>query len=277
MIKVFNSEFVVTQGFGLRPEYYGQFGLLGHEGLDGIPKNVNDKRFYSLPFKGKVIKDFDMASKGGAYGINCTVWYPEIKEAWQYCHASVNYVGIDQELPPTTYLGDFGATGNTQGAHLHINRFEVDDNGIRLNKNNGYLGGIDPLPFLQGMVQGMVTLPQKELDEIIKARDNHWNELQELKKTTVSKEKYDIDIASRDNQIKERDEEIERLRTDVIVLTNDLAIVRQQLENCENKPPISNTEPSVPTPNTNPEIPPLKPEFDLFTELWQTIKKFFGL
>jgi len=148
MIKVFSTAFRVTQTFGGNFEYYKQFGLIGHEGLDLVPTGV-DRSVYSLPFKGKVVKDIDMADKGGAYGVHCTVWYPEIKEAWMYCHLASNTVYVDQELDPGYYLGQMGGTGNTQGDHLHLNRFRVDVNGIRLDKNNGYLGGVDPLPFLQ--------------------------------------------------------------------------------------------------------------------------------
>ncbi|MEK6829961.1 MAG: hypothetical protein AABY15_07635 [Nanoarchaeota archaeon] len=76
---------------------------------------------------------------------------------------------------------------------------------------------------------------------------------------TVSKEKYDIDIASRDNQIKERDEQIK--------------VLEGKLSECENKPPISDSEEIVPTLDIPPEIPPLQPEFDPFTELLRWIAR----
>lgn len=148
MIKVFNSPFRVTQKFGINSDYYKQFGLTGHEGLDLVPTS-SDWSVYSLPYKGKVVKDIDMASKGGAYGITDTIWYPEIGEAWQYCHLKTNTLYEGQEIDPGIYIGQMGDTGNTKGAHLHVNRFKVNVNGIRLNKDNGTLGGIDPLPFLE--------------------------------------------------------------------------------------------------------------------------------
>lgn len=148
MIKVFNSPFKVTQKFGVNPYIYKKYGLKGHEGLDLIP-TTSDWAVYSLPFKSIIVKDIDMKKKGGHYGIFTTAWYPDISEAWMYCHFSSNNTYKGQELPPTFKLGQMGATGNTTGAHVHINRFKVDERGYRLNKNNGYLGGIDPLPFLQ--------------------------------------------------------------------------------------------------------------------------------
>lgn len=148
MIKIFNSPFQVTQGYGLRPEYYSQFGLKGHEGLDLVP-TTSDWSVYSMPYKGTVVLDIDMGEKGGAYGNHCTIWYPDIKKAFMYCHLSQNYVSQGQELKPVSLIGKMGATGNTEGAHLHLNMFEVDENGVHLNKDNGYLGGLDPLPFLE--------------------------------------------------------------------------------------------------------------------------------
>jgi hypothetical protein len=147
MIKVFGSPFKVTQLFGVNKDYYSRFGLNGHEGIDLVPTS-SDWTVYSLPYLGKVLKDIDMAEKGGNYGITTTIWYPEINEAWQYCHFSSNRVFVDQEIPACFPIGTMGATGNTTGPHLHINRFVVDARGYRLNKDNGFLGGIDPLPFL---------------------------------------------------------------------------------------------------------------------------------
>ena len=148
MIKVFSSPFRITQKFGVNPEYYKQFGLNSHEGLDLVPTG-SDWSIFSLPYKGIVVKDIDMAGKGGAYGNHMTIWFPELQEAWMYCHLSSNTVYLNQELEPGHYLGQMGSSGNTKGAHLHLNRFKVNASGVRLDKNNGFLGGIDPLPFLE--------------------------------------------------------------------------------------------------------------------------------
>lgn len=147
MIKVFNSPFRITQKFGKNPDYYKKFGLAGHEGLDIVP-TTSDWTIFSLPYPGVVIKDIDMGVKGGAYGIHCTIWYKEINEAWIYCHMASNKVYLGQEISPTSPIGAMGNTGNTTGPHVHITRLKVDARGYRLDKDNGYLGGIDPLPFL---------------------------------------------------------------------------------------------------------------------------------
>lgn len=161
MIKVFSSPFRVTQKYGERPEYYKQFGLAGHEGLDLVPTD-SDWTIFSLPYKGQVIKDVDMADKGGAYGIHGTIWYPDINEAWEYCHMSSNKIYVGEELSPCSPIGIMGSTGNTQGAHLHLNRFEVDAACKRKNTNNGFLGGIDPLPFLMQNSTEEPTTPMED-------------------------------------------------------------------------------------------------------------------
>lgn len=174
MTKVFATDFIVTQKFGVNPGYYKQFGLTAHEGLDLIPKTLKSLDVFSLPFPGIIVKDFDMASKGGAYGINCTIWYPQISEAWQFCHLSSNAVYMGQEIPPAAFIGVMGSTGNTKGAHLHLNRFKVDTYGIRLNKNNGYLGGVDPLPFLEETEhrpQAQTAISATEADDRKRALD----------------------------------------------------------------------------------------------------------
>ncbi len=114
----------------------------------------------------------------------------------------------------------------------------------------------------------MATITQKELDEIIKARNNHWEELQKLKETTISKEKYDEDIRSKDNQIKERDKIIDERQVKITELLN-------KLTECENKSRLGNYPPEVPREDTKPEIPPLKPEFDPFTELLRWLVNLF--
>jgi hypothetical protein len=156
MLKIFNSPFRVTQKFGARPEYYKQFGLMGHEGLDIVPTG-SDWTIFSMPYKGIVVKDVDMGDKGGAYGIHNTIWYPDIKKAFEYCHLASNRIYLDQEISPTSPIGIMGGTGNVTGPHLHLNMFEVDERGYRQNKNNGYLGGIDPLPFLMQTIGEMPT------------------------------------------------------------------------------------------------------------------------
>lgn len=145
MRRLFKSAIKITQEFGVNPEYYSKFGLKSHEGLDCIPTGtVWDVLCLE---DGVVVKDVDNPLSG-AYGVNVTVWHTKINKATQYCHFKENYVTEGQLVKTGDKLGLMGKTGNTAGSHVHLNLFETDENGIRLNRDNGYLGGINPLPFL---------------------------------------------------------------------------------------------------------------------------------
>lgn len=149
MRKLFDSQFRVTQAFGVNAAYYKQFNLRAHEGVDIIPTG-NSRLIFSLE-DGIVVKDDDIAGnpRTDAYGINITIWSPKIKKAFQYCHLVVNYFALGDEVKKGDPVGVMGGTGNVQGDHLHLNMFEVDEEGYRKNRDNGYNGGVDPLPFLQ--------------------------------------------------------------------------------------------------------------------------------
>lgn len=142
---IFSGGYRITQIFGARPDYYDDFGLKGHEGLDVAPK-TSDWNVCAVA-DGVVVKDED-SPRSGAYGIYLTIWHPKLKKATQYCHLEFNSVNINDQIKAGQSVGKMGSTGNSTGPHLHLNVYDVDDNGVRLNKNNGYNGGIDPLPFI---------------------------------------------------------------------------------------------------------------------------------
>lgn len=243
---LFDSGLRVTQKFGVNEDYYKKWGLKGHEGLDVTPlnslKNIKkERRFKSLPYEGKVVKDIDMASKGGNYGNTFTIWYPHINEAWQYCHNSENEVFIGQALGPSTYIGYMGGTGNTNGDHVHINRFKVDDNGYRLNRDNGYLGGIDPLPLLLELQKGVPMTDKDPLQECL---------AQHEKLVTEAGEK-DAEISSLKKDLEEKESELATAKKQaaaqkgivttrdnkIAELTEDLASCSLKVKELENKPP----------------------------------------
>ncbi len=127
---------VITQRFGEHPEYYIDYGLAGHEGLDlaaptGTPVYAAHNGVASL------IRDH------AVYG---------------------NYILLDSDTVQTLYAhlsaglrtgtvraGDkialSGNTGTSTGPHLHF--------GVRpkpVAYDNGYKGYVDPEPYLRGEV-----------------------------------------------------------------------------------------------------------------------------
>ena len=182
MKQLFRSQYKITQAFGVNYDYYKQFELKGHEGIDLIPTGtVWDVLCLA---DGVVVTDVDNPLSG-AYGVYVTVWHPKLRKATQYCHFKENYVKNGDTVTAGTKLGLMGKTGNTKGAHVHLNLFEVDDNGVRLNRNNGFQGGIDPLPFLEEDTPVENTMLEGEFTKCRTDRDQHWNDLNAIKDALV--------------------------------------------------------------------------------------------
>ncbi|MCR4291100.1 MAG: peptidoglycan DD-metalloendopeptidase family protein [Candidatus Scalindua sp.] len=190
MRSLFRSKHRVTQVFGsdhtltinnkeiAASVYYGKWGLKGHEGLDCVPTGTQWDVLCLAD--GVVVTDEDNAVSG-SYGRYITVWHPKLRLATQYCHLKENYVSKGQIITMGDKIGYMGGTGNVQGAHVHLNVFEVDENGIRLNRKNGYLGGIDPLPFLEENVPvevapDTVPIEKVKLKDLERCKEG-WNQV----------------------------------------------------------------------------------------------------
>jgi len=141
---IFKPGYRITQEFGANADYYKQFGIPHHEGIDLVSMS-DDWEIYSFPYAGRVVKDID--SPRGVYGNNVTIWYPDIGLAFQYCHMKINRVSVGDVLKPMQLIGTMGDTGNSMGAHVHLNGIAVDKNGYR-QKHFGINGCFDFLPAL---------------------------------------------------------------------------------------------------------------------------------
>src|SRR3990167_7148891 len=144
---IIKSGYRITQQFGSNPDYYKQFGFSGHEGLDLVPNTKGDNNIYCAE-DGEILRDID-DPKSGAYGIHVVVWNKTNKRAWWYCHLSQNFVENKKQVKRGGLIGVMGATGNTNGAHLHLNLRLTDDNANPTNMTNGFKGFVNPLPVLQ--------------------------------------------------------------------------------------------------------------------------------
>lgn len=218
MRQIFRSPFKVTQTFGVNAAYYGQFGLKGHEGLDLVP-TTSDWTIISPIGDGVVVRDIDDPKAGGAYGNTCTVWYKQLNIALQFCHMSENYLKLNDTVTLGQAIGKMGDTGNTMGAHLHLNRFEVDANGVRLNKTNGFLGGTDPLPFLQESTTttgNMIQVDSKVYEGLITKLDTQEKLIQNL-----------------NQQINDRNNDITKLNATVSTKDSEIASLTQQKDMAE--------------------------------------------
>lgn len=171
----FSGNYRITQVFGSRPDYYRQFGLAGHEGLDLVPQSGS---WDVLAIEdGQVVRD-ENNPRSGAYGNHVVVLTPS-KRAWWFCHLASNDVAHGQQVKRGQKLGVMGATGNTQGAHLHLGLRLANAQGQAINTNNGYNGFVNPLPILEDINrndnQPAPQDTQKVIDQLRSERDTNWN------------------------------------------------------------------------------------------------------
>ncbi len=140
--KPFNGDFPITLGFGETPSDktiatdYQIYGVKAHDGIDfglsdGTPVLAADD--------GKVI---EFPTKLSAYGNTVILEHPWGGRTF-YGHLSKVNVRTGQKVGKGDVIGLSGRTGIATGPHLH---FGLDFKNSDVN--NGYLGKIDPSPYL---------------------------------------------------------------------------------------------------------------------------------
>jgi murein DD-endopeptidase MepM/ murein hydrolase activator NlpD len=133
------GDWPVTQLYGERPSYYGQWGLAGHNGVDiACPPGTLLRALYD----GECLWNGDDPGGYGLYVVYATPWGGSVL----YAHLS-DRGGHPLGEParagdPLCYSGN---TGNSSGPHLHL--------GIRPDANSrwgAWAGYCDPIRFLVG-------------------------------------------------------------------------------------------------------------------------------
>lgn len=113
---------------------YQEWGIVGHNGIDfGLPEGTE----VLACDEETVIQVGD----NGDFGISIT-----IKHSWGtsiYCHLQSFGVLVNDHVSKAQVIGLSGKTGFVTGPHLH---FGIQPNNP--NTNNGYLGYINPNPYL---------------------------------------------------------------------------------------------------------------------------------
>lgn len=135
----FDGNFRISQGFGneltdlLLRQFYAHYGLGGHDGIDfAIPEGTP---LYAVD-DGNIL-----VAGNGDYGVTVI-----IQHSWgrsYYGHLSKTVVETESHVQKGTLIGYSGNTGESTGPHLH---FGIKPENPDLE--NGYLGKIDPLPYL---------------------------------------------------------------------------------------------------------------------------------
>lgn len=105
---------VVTQGFGLHPEWYNKYGLPGHEGVD-IQAPMNSNVYACAP--GKVSQV--IYSETHAYGNHIRIQH---EKGFQTIYAHLQSIAVTplQDVKRKELIGQADSTGNSTGSHLHL-------------------------------------------------------------------------------------------------------------------------------------------------------------
>lgn len=131
-------ENAISQRFGVNPQAYAAFGLLGHNGLDyAVPVGTP---VYTID-GGSVAEVADDPDGYGRYVKLTHTWGESI-----YAHLNTRSVVVNQAVAPGQQLATSGNTGNSTGPHLHL--------GTRINPNyrdDGWNGYSDPQVVLRNV------------------------------------------------------------------------------------------------------------------------------
>lgn len=119
--------------------------MLGHNGIDAIAHRWAP--IYAAQ-SGRVDEVCTEEARGLGVGVRTCA--PDGR--W-YRHRYWHFIAIDVENGDEVQTGDLlgyaDSTGYSSGDHLHFELKEVDKDGRVLNKDNGYLGAVDPLLFME--------------------------------------------------------------------------------------------------------------------------------
>lgn len=128
----------INHYFGTNPQYYAQFGLPGHEGVD-IMAPTGTRIFAVAP--GQVTR-VRTNPNGHNYGIHVQL---DHIEGWQttYAHLREARVRVGQMVTSGQVIGLANDTGNSFGSHLHLTLKKQNE-----QYNNWPFNIFDPTPFL---------------------------------------------------------------------------------------------------------------------------------
>lgn len=154
----------ITQPFGRNfVDFYQQFGLLGHNGVDFRAKN-------GCPVYASHDGVIYYCGTDNTGGIQVDIWNEENLYKTIYYHLKSYIVQQGQIVKAGDLIGYCDNTGKyTTGDHLHFGLKETTKTGSTKNWDNGYSGAIDPAPYFIKSYNG-VEIGNKDWD---KSRSYH--------------------------------------------------------------------------------------------------------
>ncbi|MGC9356861.1 MAG: peptidoglycan DD-metalloendopeptidase family protein [Anaerolineae bacterium] len=149
----------ITQAFGARPEYYGKFGLPGHEGLDFRAPEGSEIYAVADGFVTEVRLDGNSDPAGKPYGNQVRIQH-EGGYLTIYAHLSKVLVAQGQTVQAGQVIGLSGTTGNTSGAHLHLTLKK--EGATEAGETTYPYDIIDPSPYLDPFTEPEPPEPPAE-------------------------------------------------------------------------------------------------------------------
>lgn len=131
----------IMQRFGDNAPIYRPFGYKGHNGLDiGVVEGTAVLAMHDgvVRFAGDGFNEVLMGASAG----NCVLLTTD-SYLTGYAHLSRVYVHNEDSVKAGDVIGLSGKSGAVSGQHLHVELIPTP-----LQLDNGYLGRVDPLPYL---------------------------------------------------------------------------------------------------------------------------------
>lgn len=143
--------------------------MLGHNGIDA--RAWRWQRCYAAA-AGRVVEK----QTEPARGLGISILHPEWEGRFfktSYWHLAAMDVDMGDQVSAGQLVGYCDNTGYSSGDHLHFQVKETDADGNTINKENGYLGAIDPAPlmldrpaFQAGIARATIEVTSAFLDSI---------------------------------------------------------------------------------------------------------------
>ena len=158
----FNGSYPTTQAFNdsCCRASYAKFGMQGHNGID-----------YGLPTGTKVVAAHNgtvyVGNEPGGYGNYIFITGDGYESV--YGHLQKPLVSTGQRVTEGQEIALSNNTGNSSGPHLHFGVRPIGH-----NRNNGFLGYIDPLPLFNVQGGSMATKVTKETLRMIHSEMEGW-------------------------------------------------------------------------------------------------------
>jgi hypothetical protein len=243
MIKLhdlFIGNYAITQKFGANPDTYSFIKdyagrpIKGHNGVDWGYGGKNGALLINPFPKGHEVVVSKVGFDSGGFGHYLRIWDKTQKFVILYAHCQEVVVREWQNLQFQQLVAIGDNTGWSTGPHLHAGAYFVDEEGNRLNQDNGFNGYVNLLD--KTIIEWQILNPVKpaEVSQVeentplavcLRDRKDFWD-------------KWEAEKRAHETDNQEKDARIKQLETDIANIGKDLENATKSAQNLIN----ANTE-----------------------------------